>query len=322
MCAGAASVRWRFVPAVASSILDLVWLERGSFIFIFSEEKNIFLIIIIMQPASCSAASRGVFLLCLVLLLCHLVWFEFIRPCRALATCLAATTSTAEGQRLGAYYQTSTSNPYATQLVLALFRQAYATALIVVYIDNDDGSRVVNWDAFQPIKVLPYNASARSADTRGMHFGTVDSCAAYVYRLIEAARRDDLDWLILLEDDVWVCSRIDTARLTHDMNGQCIAKYGEVWGSLAPGSCYGGYGGFVLRASFLRSIMPVNTSYIHEILTTIGRPVASDELLSALFLRSNGTIGRISDYAEEMTSTPVIVHQMKHFYHRRPDCDE
>ena len=82
-------------------------------------------------------------------------------------------------------------------MALAIFRQAYATALITVYIDNDDGGRVMNWDAFQPIKVLPYNASACSADTRGMHFGTVDSCAAYVYRLIEAARRDDLDWLIL-----------------------------------------------------------------------------------------------------------------------------
>ena len=124
-----------------------------------------------------------------------------------------------------------------------------------------------------------------------------------------------------MEDDVWVCSRINTTRLTHDMNGQCIAKYGDVWGKLAPGSCYGGYGGFVLRASFLRNLR-VDTGYIHEILLTIGRPVASDELLSALFLRSNGTIGRIPDYAEEMTLTPVIVHQMKGFYHRRPDCNE
>ena len=271
-------------------------------------------------PAMRAACFVLCLVLCLSLLVYHVLWFENTRPCRALATCLrtekAATTD--EGQRLGAYYQTTTSKPYATQLVLALFRRAYATARIAVYIDHDDGHRV-DWDAFQPIHVLPYNTSARSAHTRGMHFGTVGSCAAYVHRLIEAARQED--WLILLEDDVWVCRPINITSLAYDMNGQCIAHYDNVvWGNRAPGRCYGGYGGFVLRASFLRR-MRVNTSYIQEILLAIGRPVASDELLSALFLRSNGTIGRISDYAEEMTSTPVIVHQMKGFYHRRPDCD-
>ena len=57
---------------------------------------------------------------------------------------------------------------------------------------EDDENRM-NWDAFQPINILQYNTSAHSADTTGIHFGTVDSCA-----------RQDVDWLILLEDDVWV----------------------------------------------------------------------------------------------------------------------
>ena len=265
------------------------------------------------------STTKGIILLCFVSLSYHITWFETTRPCRNLATCLNTEKTETEAQRLGAYYQTSTFNPHATQLVLAIFRQAYAAAPVTVYIDNDDQRRV-NWDDFHPINILPYDKGTSSADSRGMHFRTVDACAAYVHRIIEAARQD-VDWLILLEDDVWVCNRINTTRLTDDMNGQCIAKYGAVWGNAVPGSCYGGYGGFVLRASFLRH-MRVNTSYIHEILLALGRPVASDELLSALLLRSNGTIGRISDYAEQMTSTPVIVHQMKDFYHRRPSCDE
>ena len=238
-----------------------------------------------------------------------------------LCTCLRAEIAgiQKEEQRIGAYYQTSNSKLYATQLVLSICRQAYAAASLIVYIDNDDANRV-NSDPFQPIELLPHDISVRSAVTSGMHFDTVDACTAYVDRIIEAARQD-IDWLILLEDDVWVCGRINTRMLTRDMNGQCIAKYSEVWGDLAPGSCYGGYGGFVLRTSFLRN-MRVDTNYIREILRKIGRPVASDELLSASFLRSNGTIGIISDYAEKMTSTPVILHQMKDFYHRLPDCNE
>ena len=292
---------------------------------------------------STKASSKGniiVFiLLCLFFLLSmsNVIRFKQItQPCRALATCLRAENAGTDEtqpdhQRLGAYYQTSTSHLHATEIVLAIFRRSYPTALLTVYIDNDDRNRV-DWDALQPINLLPsyyYNASVRSATpNNGMYFGTVDACVAYVHRLIEAARQEMVDWLILLEDDVWVCSRINTSLLVYDMNGQCIAKYSSAWSNPAPGSCYGGCGGFVLRGSFLRDIiMRVDTRrYIHEILLTIGRPVASDELLSALFLRSNGTIGKIADYAEEMTwnppSSPVIVHQMKHFYHSRPDCNE
>ena len=52
---------------------------------------------------------------------------------------------------------------------------------------------------------------------------------------------------------------------------------------------------------------------IDIILKQIKRPVTS--CCPSLLLRANGTIGRIADYKEKMTPEPVIVHQMKGFYH-------
>jgi len=250
-----------------------------------------------------------------LLLITSLMLYWYLRPCNMLTTCLQTDLLLPSEGRIGGYYQTSLAHLGATKLVLAMFRRVYTSAPLFVYVD---GQTSLDWDAYHPVVLLPFDSKFRSAASNGMHFITVGSCIAYVNRLIKAAR--EVDWLILLEDDVWVCNRMDVAWLKYDMNGQCIAKFdANVWGDMAPGECYGGYGGFVLRGSFLRR-MYVDHEYIHHILATIKRPIASDELLSALFLRSNGTIGKIPDYAEEMTSQPVIVHQMKVFYNRETTC--
>jgi hypothetical protein len=89
---------------------------------------------------------------------------------------------------------------------------------------------------------------------------------------------------------------------------------------MVPGPCFGGCGGYLLNGSFLQKEMQVNRGYIHKIFAQIKRPVASDELISAILYQSNGTIGTTKDYAEVMTKNPVIVHQMKAFYHGDQNC--
>lgn len=253
----------------------------------------------------------------------YAVWDD--NRCKLLAICLntdAKRRFPDAIHRVGAYYQTSLRHARATRLVLSIFRRAYASAPLFVYLEFDDADNEnMDWKAFQPVTRLPGNASVRSAAPNGMHFDTVDACTAYVNRLIHAAR--EVDWLLLLEDDVWVCNRLNVADLRYDMNGQCIATFDtKVWRPHAiPGKCYGGYGGFVLRSSFLMK-MPVDGGYIGSILAMLKRPIASDELLSALLLRANGTIGSIPDYAQQMTPEPVIVHQMKHFYYLHTACDQ
>jgi hypothetical protein len=181
-----------------------------------------------------------------------------------------------------------------------------------------DGENSLDVTPYHPVVTLPYNVTGRSAVSNGMYFTNVDACVAYINRLKQAAH--DLDWLLLLEDDVWVCDMFHATALKYDMNGRCAAYYDKArWGDLTPGPCYGGCGGFVLRGQFLRH-MQVDSAYIQSILVKIQRPLASDELLSALFLRSNGTIGWTDDYAEAMPFYPVIVHRMKAFYRQDTTC--
>ena len=237
-----------------------------------------------------------------------------------LSACLATQLRSSLPARLGAYYQTSLAHVQATNLVLSIFRRSHKYSPLFVYIDNmqESASQMIDWHKYYPVQIMPRVTSSnlRSAVSYGTYFGTVNASVSYVNRIITASK--DLDWLILLEDDVWVCNHVNTTALTFDMNGQCLARYDpKVWSYMTPGSCYGGYGGFVLRALFLQS-MQVESKYIESMLAHIKRPIASDELLSALFLRSNGTIGVIQEYAEKITPAfpPVIVHQMKHFYSR------
>lgn len=259
-----------------------------------------------------NAFLLAVFVVCVV---CVAMWNS--DPCQLLAACLDTDPLRHfpnNSECIGAYYQTSLRHVRATRLVLAMFRRAYALAPLFIYPEFNDLDAVeIDWNDFHPIIWLPGNASVRSAVPKGMHFATVDACVAYVNRIKHAARA--VDWLLLLEDDVWVCNRLNVADLGYDMNGQCIALFDtRVWRPhVIPGHCYGGCGGFVLRSSFLLA-MPVDFEYIGKVLAILERPIASDELLSALLLRANGTIGFIPDYAEKMTSSPVIVHQMKQFY--------
>ncbi len=270
-------------------------------------------------------------------------WYLTLSACGMLAVCLQTPLllpHSAVAERVGAYFQTSLQHAYAAQVALTAFRRAYPSGPIFAYVDVSANSKNkytndqqlqkklqklqnFDWDAYAPVHLLSashtknksaasLDSASSSASASGTHFGTVAACTAYVSRIIRAAQQ--LDWLVLLEDDVWVCNRFDAQQQRYDMNGQCIAKYDvRVWGRTAPGQCYGGCGGFVLRGSFLRR-MQINEAYIQSMLDQIQRPIASDELLSALFLRSNGTIGHSPAFAERMTPHPRIVHQMKSFY--------
>jgi len=249
-------------------------------------------------------------------------------PSQLLDMCLQTPIRYSEtSAQIGAYYQTSTQHLCATRVALDLFRRVYATAQLTIYIDSSSpsASAIIDSGAYSPISVLSYDSNGTTAKgSRGTYFDTAASCVSYIKRIVKAA--ENIDWLILLEDDVWLCNRINTSALHYDMNGQCIAQYSKAWDNLLhiPGeNCYGGYGGFVLKASFLRSMTKMHMEEaINAILKEIKRPVASDELLSALLLRANGTIGRIADYKEKMTQEPVIVHQMKAFYHYAYDNDD
>jgi len=238
-----------------------------------------------------------------------------IAPRDLLTSCVSAPVRTFDQNvTVGAYYQTSSDHVQAAKLAASLFRKMYGSAPISLYLDKPL-SKISErwWTGYDYLTLIPFDQASQSAERHGTHFATIASCVSYLKRIIAAAR--DVDWLILLEDDVWTCGSVNFSALKHDMNGQCVARYDEsAWGDVAPGACYGGYGGFILKGQFLKERLRIDRAYIGKILAQLKRPVASDELLSAMLARSNGTIGSYAGYAERMGESPVIVHQMKGFY--------
>lgn len=267
--------------------------------------KSSFLSVLYFVLASCVAS----------VLFC---FYQYHLPYHFLTSCVSTPMQNiGQNETLGAYYQTSGNRLFAAQLALSLFRRAYKSSPLFLYIDRPDAKQSF-WNQYEPLFVMPFDLKTQSSKISGTHFATAAACVSYLKRVTAAAQ--NVDWLLLLEDDVWVCNSINFSDLKYDMNGQCIAKY-DAWGDLTPKiqkkeACYGGYGGFILRGSFVRESMIVDRLYILQILAQIKRPIASDELLSAIFLKSNGTIGKFSGYAESMSSDarPVVVHQMKGFY--------
>ncbi len=82
---------------------------------------------------------------------------------------------------------------------------------------DSDGDHPFDWNAYQTAEMLSFRCKASKCFSPWYPCHDVD-------RIIEAAK-DDVDWFILLEDDVWVRNCIHAAALVHDINGQCLTRY-------------------------------------------------------------------------------------------------
>ena len=241
--------------------------------------------------------------------------YDVLNRCMYLDMCRNTRLPDLSDRGIHAYYQTSLNHPEASRIVLDLFRRAYKTAPIFLYVDNTR-SHALDLEAYQPIVLIQHAKNVQSSVNHGMYFGTVAAGTAYLNRIKHAAK--GADWLILLEDDTWVCNTVFTKQLAFDLNGECSAQYNPGWDYLTPGPCFGGCGGSILRGPFLRR-MRVDQPFVRAILAQINRSVASDELLSAMVYHSNGTLGNSAYFSQGMIASPGIVHGFKSFYPGRLD---
>lgn len=253
-----------------------------------------------------------------------LVYMYYLQqdPCTALDVCTHTQVRVGWTRRVGAYYQTSGKHLKSLRVVLKLFRRAYPISPLYLYIDAEETSTrfaaVLSIAAnYAHITLMPPGVPKNDVPgIDGLYMQSLSASVDYVTRLVVAAQQ--VDWLILLEDDVWVCNTVPTDSLRYDLNGRCDAKYN--WpGGATPGPCYGGCGGMIFNAGFLRS-MRVDPAYIQRILAQKRDFMASDELISAVMYQSNGTIGNMPEFLEYMTPYPIVVHQMKGFYAGNVQC--
>ena len=216
---------------------------------------------------------------------------------------------------MGAYYQSNGAHLLATEEVLTRFFQHYPQAPL--HFHNDGGPASLKYLA-KVYGVLNYTAVGvkESATQHGMYFTSPRNGAAFLQRLASAAL--DADWLLLLEDDVWIQGRVNIGRLKYDINGACLGFYNVGLSRFitgAVGACYGGCGGHIVRsAALLRA--NITAAAVGELFrATFDKSVASDELLSAVIFMSNGTMGPYGGFM----NTPwlrwlpgtIVVHEAK-----------
>ena len=236
--------------------------------------------------------------------------------------------------KLSAYYQCY-SNPRAVEEVLKNFRHFYPSSEIIMVNDGGD----LSLKTLAKYYNAKYSYSNRTSDRKSSMFFSSDIVAfTYFSRILDASA--DCDWLLLLEDDVWVLDRIPLHTFHHTLNGghsemildDILAEV--IWNSKTnttkPANHpdeplqYAGNGGTIMRCSFFRDIkrMAIWKEDIAAILRA--KPVlASDELISSITYLAGGSIGTFRGYMEPkffwflysfLTGDISVLHQAKFLY--------
>jgi hypothetical protein len=230
-------------------------------------------------------------------------------------------------EKLSAYYQCY-NHIIAAEEVLKRFRSFYPFEEIRML--NDAGDQRLSLLAMKYHTHYTY-ANRTSIQDHGMYFTSWQKGAVYVKRIIEAS--EACDWLILLEDDVWVLSGIPLHKLHFDINGaysrlllpDCLVRAIR---AMNPGIQqrlqYAGNGGSLLRCSFFRNLSTKNwTQALPSIFRARDDYIASDEMISSLTYVFGGSIGPYPSFSEPtfftflfsyMTGAISVLHEAKFLY--------
>ena len=234
----------------------------------------------------------------------------------------AFSVSYSEPLSLAAYYQ-CWGRLRAVAGVLQRFRAVYPEAPL--HMVNDGGDRALGALARRFGARYAYAVNRTSNASSAMYFTSVRAGAEYVERIRRAS--SDCDWLLLLEDDVWVLGPIPLSDLRCDLNGgypglHLDARLRRAIGATHAELPYAGQGGSLLRCRFFRQFASAALPSLFAAARD-GR-LASDELLSALTYANGGSICAYDSYAEPTFVTfPLryyaiggisVLHQVKWLY--------
>lgn len=234
--------------------------------------------------------------------------------------------------RVVAYCQRVAGNSVAFRVALHLFRTVYPSSPLYIHWDEDHALPVAG------ASLITHNNNTIEKTTNVgqgvMFFATVAAMEAYILRLKTAAGFERNGWVLLLEDDVWVLSRIRRQQLRYDISGTCrnhhtkctecprvIQAHSPNHQAFRHAEYYGGGGGSYINSSRILALEGYQ-DLLEGLLSAWGGPVPQDVLLSAVILGNGGSIGDNPGFYEPghlpqvFSNTkydpPNILHQMKY----------
>jgi hypothetical protein len=188
------------------------------------------------------------------------------------------------------------------------------------------------------VDLITYNEKNvyKSNASYGMYFSSVIAMETYIQRIKTAAGLQKNGWVLLLEDDVWVWTKIKQNDLKYDVTGTCKHPYSRECSRAIKthsthhpvfrnASCYGAYGGHYINSSRILGLKDYH-ALLANLLVAVDGPVASDMLLSAVILSDGGNIGGNPGfyefggsktgpvYSNTERGPPNILHEMKWLY--------
>ena len=237
-----------------------------------------------------------------------------------------------ENQRIVAYYQNSGKNKIATRAVLQLFRWVYPNASLYMHFDTNESveTRSLANEFGAGLVTYSNRLEFRSSDQKGLYF-TVGAGIQFIQRLQAAASLQPDGWVMLLEDDVWTLSLVNTkSDLFYDISGMCWLTFDKEHSRIIRthafprqvymnATCYGANGGSFINSSRLLGLNTSNQDLLAFMrhMTARGGDIASDLLLSSVILWDGGAVGPYHGFYDFVVvghGLPKTVHHMKLLY--------
>ena len=202
---------------------------------------------------------------------------------------------------LAAYYQCH-KHYRAVDHVLYRFRHFYPTAPVVMVNDGGDHSLEELAHKYQ----ADYQYQEKSSDNAKLYFTDVNKATTFVKHIMDTAKL--ADWVLLLEDDVWMFNQITPEAMKFDINGMVPQQFRQIFIDLSEemlgkpvtsGTRYGANGGSVLRSSFLQKVAD-SKDWVDRVaqICNVSTHLASDELLSTLLFSYGATLGDFDGYIQ------------------------
>ncbi len=230
-------------------------------------------------------------------------------------------------KKIAAFYQCFKEKA-AFKHSLDAFCSIYPESEVFIFNDGGDKSFI---DLVGNEKIFYKYCERTGMRPDGLGFDSVAAAFEWISRFSEAVKKTSAEFILLLEDDVWVKKATNVESLHFDINGcNKEIKLDKIY--RIDGEMYlGGFGGSIFRTSFFRSIfsdMNTITSTIN-FLFTIFKRIYSDQLISYLTYSFGGTVGQYDGLCEtwwpdyeirNKLDDIEVLHKYKEHYYKWKVC--